>query len=170
MDPFVECHGCQVWRTVLLWELLRQTYPSYTQRCEQHQKPLLLHSIDGHFSVVLGRPPVRTKSQQTQACLDREWDDPKSSWYLIWTGARQTSFGLKGGEKYLFLIKDSQTRARYLKSTRLTHCIPSLFPLLQHVVVIYLPLGVSWSRISNLARKNLTSFKINKSWRWASFT
>lgn len=40
-------------------------------------------------------------------------------------------FGLKGGEKYLFLIRDSQTRSRYhLKPARVTHSRPAPFPLL----------------------------------------
>lgn len=172
MDPLVEGNECQVWRTVLRWELLRQICPSYTQICEQYQKPPLLHTIDGHFRAVLGRSPVRTKSQQTQVWLDREWDDPKSSWYLSWTRVCWMMFGLKGGEKYLFLIKDSQTRSRYLKSTSLR---PSLFHLLPHVpiVVIFLPLEVYWSCVFNfrfvLAQgpkmmRNLISLQTNKGW------
>lgn len=88
----------------------------------RHKRPLQSGSgqLSSQNQKSTNRSLARRRERQSQIQSLFGLEENTSDW-----------FGLKGGEKYLFLIRDSQTRSRYhLKPARVTHSRPAPFPLL----------------------------------------
>lgn len=88
----------------------------------RHKRPLQIGS--GQLS--------SQNHKSTNSSLAR-WRERQSQIHSLFGLDKNTSywFGLKDGEKYLFLIRDSQIGSRYhLKPARVTHSRPATLPLL----------------------------------------
>lgn len=80
-----------------------------------------------------GSGQLSSQNQKSTNTSLARWRERQSQFEPLFGLDRNTSawFGLKDGEKYLFLIRDSQTRSRYhLKPARVTHSRPAPFPVL----------------------------------------
>lgn len=80
-----------------------------------------------------GSGQLSSQNQKSTNTSLARWRERQSQFGALFGLDRNTSawFGLKDGEKYLFLIRDSQTRSRYhLKPARVTHSRPAPFPVL----------------------------------------